>query len=849
MTRQINPQVDTFHGINNALDPCSAQYRQGMVYEAINERINESGVWDKARELSDASMGDTTVVDIPVAVGNELVTNGDFAAAGNWDYGGDWEWFESGKFANIFGPGQGVLSQSISITAGKIYQVAYDNNYNNESDVITGYLGGTPFEVSFGSQTAIVVCGSDDSLIRFSVTATNTIGIDDVSVKEVYPHIKHATIKDSSYIAKSLKYNTPLEVGTNKYAYMVDDDLGSNRECHHWDGTDRASAVAFVDNETAFNYGLAGLARPTATIHTEENTFDDEPAGNAIYGGRQEPGRYYYTYTLFDTVRKVESLPASVVDYTMTAYDWSQYYESSQFPVISVKPEVQSLPTVGSGRCDANTKVRVYRSRRTQDSKSVYNPPNKLFFLGDMDYNAGLTGVTFDDDTNTWTKVGGFANVSAGDVVYAYDKGDSDIPDKAFIVVSSATDDVMVTQDDGTEYSDETTGMKISFMTINDYSHDKELVEEYEGRGSVPPQGIDFLASFANRMYYFVGNTVYWSSSGRPEEVAQEYTLNFSLLSAVGETVDSSLDVMPKLSTGGYGEAKYEISELAGETVVGAYPWKNRLYLWTEEGTSGYLDGTYSVEGVRFYLLRNGIGLISDKVLAKTPYGLFGADRDGMWQLNSQGELFRISKGIIDFSDDTKVTYADQSTLKNSFGVWSPELDEYIWCMVNSSQTNVYNQIAYNPVREVFSGFYRYSGIIGGCSLPSSAGYQNYLTDGKTFGSDYDDTLVGTLQFWMGQGSIESIKENLEVEIIYSSITANKDVTVNIYQNNISSTTGASSLLGITHNDDNLVGVVKPNGSGRMFLLSISVPVACQAPILALNYIANFVPWNEKRLR
>ena len=48
MAKKIEPTVKTFMGINNALNPCSAMYKQGMAWDATNSRINESGIWDKA---------------------------------------------------------------------------------------------------------------------------------------------------------------------------------------------------------------------------------------------------------------------------------------------------------------------------------------------------------------------------------------------------------------------------------------------------------------------------------------------------------------------------------------------------------------------------------------------------------------------------------------------------------------------------------------------------------------------------------------------------------------------------------------------------------------------------------
>ena len=63
--KKINPQVDTFRGLNNALDPCSPQYRQGMAYRAFNSRINESGIWVKAAQRKDVELGSIKVSGIP----------------------------------------------------------------------------------------------------------------------------------------------------------------------------------------------------------------------------------------------------------------------------------------------------------------------------------------------------------------------------------------------------------------------------------------------------------------------------------------------------------------------------------------------------------------------------------------------------------------------------------------------------------------------------------------------------------------------------------------------------------------------------------------------------------------
>ena len=972
--KKINPNIDTFHGINNSLNPCSPQYRQGMAYDAQNSRINESGIWAKAAELDDVSLGNTTASGIPVTLdcvsqwkldettgtdavdaygdhdgtisadastltatgklgtcldldGTAYVTIADdddfsFGDASddsecsfaawiyiNSDASGDMvilakqdlddsaeEWriwvdqtgsdyklclslFDAdnsnrielkspaltlGAWVFVAGTYDGsgantgitLYVNGISATTSDGDQGTYTAMHNTTSVVSIGgknNSGGTAYEWLFdGKVDSVMVFNKELSSNEVYQLYNNGDGNADID-ESLLPHYKEVTIEDAKYVAKYLKYNTALAVGTNKYAYFVADDMGSARAVYHWNGTDKASAAEYVDNATDFDYALAGLGRPTEDLFTETNEVTSV-GGTPIneYGGRQEKGRYYYMYTWFDTERKSESLPSPVKEWD--SLTWISQYESCQYPFISIKPEVQEpAPTSGSPRYDTNTKVRIYRTKRTYTDSHVVNSLNDFYFVDDVDYNAGLTAVTFTSASWTFSKTGGFADVAVGDLIYVYDPTGSHISEKVFKIATNANDNTITVEDDGGTYANDT--VKISFMILPDYLHDGELVEKYEGRGTPPPTDIDFLAPFNNRMYYFKDNTAYWSSAGRPEEVAQEYTLTYKLLSAAATTTTSTFTTKPVLSTGGYGEAKYEIAELSGETIIAAYPWRNRLYVWTQEGTCGYLEGTYTTEGIRFYLLRKGIGVISDKTLAHTPYGLIGADREGIWQMDNNGGLFRLSKGWIDIDDSTKSTHAKQSSLEHSFGVWSPELDEYVWCVSNFGEDTICRQIAYNPLRRIFSGIYAYPALFGGCGITTTTGLHNYLTNAKTFNADSTEALEQVLEFWMGQHSLDSVKEDIEVEIIYESVTADKNVSIGVYQNNIASKTGAItfpsnySTSAVTHDDDNLVGIVKPNASGRMFLVRIVIPSDCEAPVIALGYIANHVIWGEKSLR
>tara|TARA_Y100000310_G_scaffold74383_1_gene70606 strand:+ start:6441 stop:8633 length:2193 start_codon:yes stop_codon:yes gene_type:complete len=730
MAEKIQPNVDTFHGLNNRLSPCSAQYRQGMAYKATNSRINESGIWDKAPSLSAASMGSVVLRGLPVS---------------------------------------------------------------NTTD---------------------------------------------------HPHFSEQTVDSTQMIVQYLKNDTHVSVGPNKYAYAVDDNLGSSREVYWWDGTDKSTAVTFTTNVAACNYAVAGLVPPAGTILSVGKN-----ATNSL-GGRMEIGTYYYMYTYYDEVREVESLPSSVVDWTADA--WSGSPESAIYPVVKVTADTDAT------RLDVNTRVRIYRSKRSYQTGNDINSPNVFYYVGDVQYFKGAGNLGFDFtggicENKLVGQINDFLGLAAGDTIHL--TADGGVVAGNYSIASVASNYSYLCLDaDATNLTADGSGITASMEWLYDYTHDTEIENDvYEGRGSRPPSAVDCIAGFDNRMYYFVGNVVYWSSSGRPEEVAQEYTLTYELTNPNGDgTQTTTVPAQPMLTGGLYAEAKYEITELASQTVIGAYPLDGNLWVWTEN-TTGYLRPTLRNEGVKYVLVRKGVGLVSDKTLSHNPFGLFGADREGVWQITSTRALRRISKGVIDIDDSTKDTYFLQSTLNESFGVWVPVLEEYLWCAVNTGESTVHKQLAYQPSRKIFSGLYEHPSLTGGCTLWSSGGAQAYLTKNTTSGytliSTTGATLTQTIQFWMGQHSLESVKDNVKIEIIYESITADKNVTINVYQNNVASTTGAQSVAGIVHDDDNLVGKVEPPYSGRMFLVEISIPDVCVAPIIGVAYTANHILWAEKSLR
>ncbi len=355
----------------------------------------------------------------------------------------------------------------------------------------------------------------------------------------------------------------------------------------------------------------------------------------------------------------------------------------------------------------------------------------------------------------------------------------------------------------------------------NDLFHDDEIANfEYEGRGTAPPQDVNCLVSFNNRMLYFVGNTLYWSSAGRPDEVAQEYTLSNDVV----------ITMKPKLGKGIYAEAKYDISELSGQTVLGAMVRNGKCYVWTA-GITGYIEATNKLEGYRFKTLREGIGLVNDKCLASTPYGIFGADRQGIWLLDNTGQIKRISDGVVDIYSGNYTTLT-QSNITNSFGVWIPALNDFWW-----SVSNV--QIVYQADRKIFTGPYTHS-ISGGTNFVSAGGAQAYLTGSRTASPTTAASTAQNLEFWMGQSDPTSIKDQLIVEVVHN----NNDGTATAVVGQYFATGETANAIATVTSYSEAIAPVKVTGSGRLFKLTLTVSSATRK-LATINYKYNSIEWSK----
>lgn len=501
-------------------------------------------------------------------------------------------------------------------------------------------------------------------------------------------------------------------------------------------GCNSAGTIYRSDGTTAA--AVSALTPPTwAATPLTENA-----AGSS---SRAENGTYYYMCTLYNTLRKVESLP-SVVHSAEIDHDNSK---------------ISITATLASAVAEDH-EVRVYRSLRTNETEAVFNPIHTFYYVGKID----AAGTTFVD-----------------------------------------------------------------------YEHDSDIQDSvYEGRGSAPPSGVDYIGVLNDRVLYFKKGTVYWSSSGRPEEVAQDYTITVG-----SETIDKK----PLLSLGIEGEAKKTIDGLAGKTVVAGTNFGTKYLVFTAASV-GYLEESGRGEGYRFNTIADDVGAVSDKVLAKTPFGLFGADSTGIWLMDKNYNFVRLDKGQIDLFNSTDQTGEDNyfksafDGISGAWGVWIPKLNEY-WLGANDKV------IPFQADRGVFVGPYAYTTSNGACALSDANGNDPYV-GGVTPTTAINTTTSYKVILWFGQASSATVKENIEFEIL--TIGASDSIVVGLTTNNIPHKTtdapaGGENAVTQTLTSDYSIIKLPTHHSGRFMGLSIEGKFR----LASIAYQANVVSWNERHDR
>ncbi len=215
-------------------------------------------------------------------LGSELVTNGTFTTCpGTWGFGLGWGC--DGIKANHSATSSGNLSQAISITAGKTYQVTYSwYTYAGNTGGAIPYLGGTagtgfpgdPDYDSSGTITTYIVAGSSGSNIIFTADAAFGGYIDNVSVKLLSDSYPLATLQNSDGTA-AIEMRSG---GTEKQNTLI----GVNAGKLNFNGTNLTTLGV---NALANNLnGLRNIAVGNSTLQLNTDGNDNNAFGyNALY--------------------------------------------------------------------------------------------------------------------------------------------------------------------------------------------------------------------------------------------------------------------------------------------------------------------------------------------------------------------------------------------------------------------------------------------------------------------------------------------------------------------------------------------------------------------------------------
>ena len=85
---RVNERISSFLGLNNLLDPASADYKEGMAYSCSDARINKRGLWSGIPATSgsasptSALAGGTGQRQMTLGGPSTLMTSIGFAAEG-----------------------------------------------------------------------------------------------------------------------------------------------------------------------------------------------------------------------------------------------------------------------------------------------------------------------------------------------------------------------------------------------------------------------------------------------------------------------------------------------------------------------------------------------------------------------------------------------------------------------------------------------------------------------------------------------------------------------------------------------------------------------------------------------
>lgn len=202
-----------------------------------------------------------------------------------------------------------------------------------------------------------------------------------------------------------------------------------------------------------------------------------------------------------------------------------------------------------------------------------------------------------------------------------------------------------------------------SGTTLDDYLHDSELGHQYTATGSELGATPNLIANYDGRIFAFFNSSglyARYSNTGKPVEFPQVHTLTYTTsysTSTAGwdeETISTfkealtggsgsfTVNMNPILDNGATGETYLFMPELSGKSIVGAYEFKGKLWVWTAN-TFGYI--TSSGAGYRYVHLSDNFGLITNTLAIGDTF-LYGCDTNGAWVLDGNFPK-RLSYGIV----------------------------------------------------------------------------------------------------------------------------------------------------------------------------------------------------------
>ena len=173
------------------------QGKSGFVGSIDNVSVKEytSADMDVTRATDATRVDENGLVNYAEILGDEEVTNGNFATDSDWDKTGTWSIESNYATSNANGLTQ-YLGQDVGIVNGRTYKITYtvlSNSLNNDRLLMSGTSSFTTTQIpsSIGQNTVYLTASQTPSSgydVRFANSATNTSGIitlDNVSVKQL----------------------------------------------------------------------------------------------------------------------------------------------------------------------------------------------------------------------------------------------------------------------------------------------------------------------------------------------------------------------------------------------------------------------------------------------------------------------------------------------------------------------------------------------------------------------------------------------------------------------------------------------------------------------------------------